>query len=189
VLERHREPVAVLMQALLDAVAAFAGGAPQEDDMTLVLVKREPGAGAQRSFARTIDALPAIVAFTEEVFAERGLDPRLRPNVDFALEELFTNMVKYSPMGVADVRIDVAAIEGVIEVTMTDYGVAPFDVTRAPDADIATPVERREPGGLGLHLTRRLVDSLRYDYDEQCRESRTTFRVTTAGLSRSADAG
>ena len=186
VLDHHREPVVALMQALLDAVAGFAAGAPQEDDMTLVLVKREPGTGAHRSFARTIDALPAIVAFTEEVCAGRGLEPGLRRNVDFALEELFTNMVKYSPMGVADVRIDVAAVEGGVEVTMTDYGVAPFDVTRAPDADIDAPVERREPGGLGLHLTRRLVDSLRYDYDEQRRESRVTFRVTANSRSRSA---
>jgi anti-sigma regulatory factor (Ser/Thr protein kinase) len=182
--EKHREPVAAIMQALLDAVAAFAGGAPQEDDMTLLLVKRDAGRRWHRAFARSFDALPAIVAFTEQLFAERAADPRLRPMVDFALEELFTNMVKYSPMGIADVRIDVAAVDGGLEVAMTDYGVAPFDVTRAPDANVDAPIERREPGGLGLHVTRRLVDSLQYAYDDRRRESRITFRVTQAALAR-----
>ena len=36
-----REPVSALMAALFDAVRAFAAGAPQEDDMTVVLIKRE----------------------------------------------------------------------------------------------------------------------------------------------------
>ena len=37
----HRRPVAELANILLDAVQRFANGAPQEDDMTVVLVKRE----------------------------------------------------------------------------------------------------------------------------------------------------
>jgi phosphoserine phosphatase len=39
---RAHEPMARLAEAILEAVEAFAGGAPQEDDMTVVLVKREP---------------------------------------------------------------------------------------------------------------------------------------------------
>jgi len=184
VLENHREPVGALMRALLDAVAAFAGDAPQEDDMTLLLVKRDAAKSSHGSFRRSVDALAAIVAFTESVFAERSVDPRLRPIVDFALEELFTNMVKYSPMGMAEVRIDFTPVDGGLEVAMTDFGVTPFDVTRAPDANVDAPIDLRRPGGLGLHVTRRLVDSLHYAYDEQKRESRITFRVTTDTLAR-----
>ena len=182
--ERCAGSVADLMQALLDAVAQFGAGAPQEDDMTMLLVKRDAVKRREQTFSRSVDALPAMVAFTDELFAEQWADSRLRPTIDFALEELFTNMVKYSPMGTADVRIDVMAVEGGLEVTMTDHGVAPFDVTRAPDVDVDAPIERRRPGGLGLHLTRRLVDSLDYAYDEARGESRITFRVTTRALSR-----
>jgi phosphoserine phosphatase len=38
---RHAGPAAGLGAAILEAVEAFARGAPQDDDMTIVLVKRE----------------------------------------------------------------------------------------------------------------------------------------------------
>jgi phosphoserine phosphatase len=40
----HGEPAAQVAARLLEAVRAFAGRAPQEDDMTIVLVKRKEGA-------------------------------------------------------------------------------------------------------------------------------------------------
>ena len=64
--------------------------------------------------------------------------------------------------------------------TLTDHGVAAFDVTRAPDADVTLPIEQRRPGGLGLHLVRRLLDAIEYDYAEESRRSRITFRKTLA---------
>jgi anti-sigma regulatory factor (Ser/Thr protein kinase) len=69
---------------------------------------------------------------------------------------------------------------GGVEVALTDYDVDRFDVTLAPDADINLPIEERKPGKLGLHLVRRLVDSLQYEYSSERRESRTTFRKTGA---------
>jgi len=115
------------------------------------------------------------------------IDPGLLPTVDLTVEELFTNMVKYSTMSDAAVRIDVTRVDGGVEVTLTDYDVEPFDITRAPDANIHLPIEQRKPGGLGLHLIRRLVDSVEYEYSKESRQSRTTFRKTVAG--RSAPAG
>jgi serine/threonine-protein kinase RsbW len=134
-----------------------------------------------RLFERSFDSLPAIFAFTAEVFARRHLDRRVLPSVDLAVEELFTNMVKYSTMSNAAVRIAMVGIDGGVEVTLTDYDVEPFDVTLAPDADTALPIEQRNPGGLGLHLLRRLADSVEYEYSRESRQSRVTLRMTRGG--------
>jgi phosphoserine phosphatase RsbU/P len=176
----HGKTMAELSAILQDAVLAFARGAPQEDDMTVVLVKREPHLVAHKPFRRSFDSLQDIFAFSHDFITRQGGDEGLLTAVDFALEELFTNMVKYSPEGEAFVRVDMATIDGGVEVTLTDYDVEQFDVTRAPDVDIGMPIEQRKPGGLGLHLIRRLVDSIVYEYSEERRESRITFRKTVA---------
>lgn len=142
-----------------------------------------------RSFARSFDSIREIFEFTSEFFARRQVDLRLLPTVDLVVEELFTNMVKYSPAAVAPVRIDLEKVEGGVEVTLTDSGVEPFDVTQAPDVDIDRPIEEREPGGLGLHLIRRLVDSWGYEYSKPRRESTIRFRKTLAGEPAARKAG
>ena len=45
------------------------------------------------SFARRIDVLAEIFAFTAAAFAGQGISAALRADVDFVLEELFTNIV------------------------------------------------------------------------------------------------
>ena len=47
------------------------------------------------SFARRIDALAEIFAFTAAALARQGVPDALLVDVDFVLEELFTNIVKY----------------------------------------------------------------------------------------------
>jgi sigma-B regulation protein RsbU (phosphoserine phosphatase) len=177
----HGKPMAELSTILLDAVDAFAKGAPQEDDMTVVLVKREATETAHRAFRRSFDSLEDIFEFNSDFFARQRVDPALLPTIDLAVEELFTNMVKYSAGGGASVRVDIAKIDGGVEVALTDYDVERFDVTQAPDVDIHMPIEQRRPGGLGLHLIRRLVDSMGYEYSKESRRSRITFRKTLAG--------
>ena len=77
----HGKPMAELSALLLDAVRAFARGAPQEDDITIVLVKRAGARRSTRAFPRSFDSLEAIFAFTRELLCaarrrRRGLADR-----------------------------------------------------------------------------------------------------------------
>ena len=130
------------------------------------------------TFKRSFDALEDIVAFTSATFAQHQLDARLKPVVDLALEELFTNMVKYSTTTDSEVRVDMTRVAGGVEVTITDHDVDVFDVTRAGEVETGLPIEERAPGGLGLHLIRKMVDFIEYQYLEESRASRITFRAT-----------
>jgi len=170
---------ATLIDALLRGIDAFAAGAGQQDDMTAVVVRRETPVEAR--FARTFDAIPALVAFAEDAFARLRIDPSLRTAVDLALEELFTNMVKYGRGSRADIAIAMAAIDGGVEVALVDRDVEPFDPTSRPPVDVEAPIESREPGGLGVHLIRRMADSVEYEYNTVSRESRITLRYTRRG--------
>lgn len=173
VIERNnRHATADIVAELFAAIAAFAGE-KQDDDMTVVFVKRA-GPVATRTFKRSFDELEAIFAFTRE-----NMNAELAKTMDFVLEELFTNVVKYGVKGsAAPVRIDIVRVEGGAEVTIIDTDAEPFDVTQAPDADINLPLEERRPGGLGIHLIRKMVDTLQYSYVAEERTSRITFRKT-----------
>jgi phosphoserine phosphatase len=181
-------PMRELAARILADVEAFARGAPQLDDVTMVLVARAP-ATAMRRFARRVDVLPELVAFTDAFADHHGVDRALLSPVDFAIEELFTNMVKYARPGGAEVEVTLVRIVGGIEVQLTDYDVEPFDLNAAPDADVTLPLEQRRPGGLGIHLTRRLVDGLEYQYAAERREARITFRKVAAAPGAAGGAG
>ena len=131
-----------------------------------------------RLFRRSFDSIGELADFTREAFARDHLDLRILPTVDLAVEELFTNMVKYGRGGDAAVRVSLTEIPSGVEVSLTDFGVDRFDPTRAPPVDVNAPIESRKPGGLGLHLINKMVDAIEYHYDEAARQGRVTFRKT-----------
>ena len=168
------QPLEKMTEALLAAVHTFAQGAPQEDDITVLLVRRQL-TGTSQTFARSYASLDAVFGAIESAFATVEIDRSLLMAVNFTVEELFTNMVKYSTMSASPIDMEIRGFAGGVEVTLTDRDVDRFDVTQAPDVDVHRPIEERNPGGLGLHLIRRMVDSIEYEYDPASRVSRTRF--------------
>jgi len=172
-LQEHRlAATEVMSRHLVQAVQAFAGDVPQADDMSLVLLRRDPEpCVAQRAFPRQADSLQAVFDFGATFCAEHRLPDGLRLKLDFVLEELFTNLVKYSA-GAAPVDIglrwEAAAATGTgapagrLWCQIDDADGRPFDPRQAPDVDVTLPAEQRQPGGLGLHLIRRMVETLDY---------------------------
>lgn len=172
--DRRGARMQALAGDLLAAVQAFAQGEPQDDDITIVLLRRESDTRRASEFERRIDALPAIFDFTGSFWADSGAAAELRRTVDFVLEELFTNIVKYGG-GTAPVRIELRIAGGGVEVTIDDPQSNGFDPTQAPDVDIDAPVDERRPGGLGLHLIRRMVDSIGYRCEAAGGPARISF--------------
>lgn len=132
----------------------------------------------QRHFARTFDSLDAIFAWVERGCADLAADGTIVKPVSFVIEELFTNMVKYNPGGPPEILLSIDPIADGVSVSLVDFDSEPFDVTRASPPDVHAPIEKRQVGGLGLYLVRKMVDSLRYEYADRC--STVTF-TRTAG--------
>jgi serine/threonine-protein kinase RsbW len=107
------------------------------------------------------------------LFRSLGVDARLSFSVNLAVEELFTNMVKYNRTTQSDIAILVNRRQRDLAVTLIDRGVEPFDVSTPPAVDLRGPLSRRKVGGLGLHLVRKIVDDLVYEYSDG--ESKVTF--------------
>jgi serine/threonine-protein kinase RsbW len=130
----------------------------------------------ERSFPRTAACLPDIFAFMNTFFDGAGVGEPARFPAQFAVEELFTNLVKYSRGGTKDISIELARDDGKLIVSLTDFDVEPFDIRDMPDAKIDLELKDRKPGGLGIHLVKRLVDQIDYRYADG--RSTTTFSKT-----------
>ena len=115
-------------------------------------------------FHRSFDALDQVFGFTRRFYECEAVPDAARLVFDFCVEEIFTNFVKYNRGGTQDIELALDRSGDRVQACLTDFDVEPYDITRAPEVDISLPAANREPGGLGLHLIRRLVDEVTYDY-------------------------
>ena len=127
----------------------------------------------RREFARSFAALEDVYAFVEPVFAAHHIGSAATFAMVMTIEELFANMVKYNSTGRGPISLELDCSADAVTCQLSDPDSECFDMTRLPDVDIHQPVEQRHPGGLGIHLIRRLVDSIEYDYAGRC--SRVRF--------------
>ena len=118
----------------------------------------------ERKLARHVDSLEDIFSMVESFFRENGVDEALRYSVDLSVEELFTNMVRHNIGGGDEIIITMERVGNELVISLTDFDTEPFDPRQVPEVDIGKPAEERTPGGLGIHLVRKMMDSIDYEY-------------------------
>ena len=127
----------------------------------------------EKRFSRSFDSLHEIFSCLEEYFVGERIDSGSQFAVKLAVEELFTNMVKYNPGGPSEIILDLERAGNRLTVRLTDLDSDPFDITKSAEVRVDRPIEERRPGGLGIHLIKRLMDRIDYEYAD--RRSTTTL--------------
>lgn len=80
-----------------------------------------------------------------------------------ALDEILSNIVRHGGLDAeTGIELTFAASGEDVSVEIVD-GAAPFNPLLAPQADTAAPLERRQPGGIGISLVRGLMHDARYE--------------------------
>ena len=131
----------------------------------------------ERRFRRDLGSLEPMFDFVAEFFASNGIDPSHAFEVDLVIEELFTNMLKYSKGGAGEVAIGLRHNDARLVITLRDFDVEAYDVTQTRPVDTALPMERRRPGGLWLHFVRRVSESIVYEYKDRSSTITVTKRL------------
>jgi len=130
----------------------------------------------ERRFPRDLGSLEPMSRFVAGYLDSRGFDPEHGYTVDLIIEELFTNMVRHGKGG-PEVDLALGGEGKDLIIRLRDYGVEPFDPTAAPEVDVDRPIEERRAGGLGIHLTRKLADTMSYEYRDRCSVITVTKRL------------
>lgn len=112
----------------------------------------------------TIEEVQRAIAAFEDFAATYSIPTNLMLKVNIVLDELLSNIVKYSfPDGkehVIDITLELFTT-GKLTLCLTDEGV-PFNPFNAPEPDLSMPLEERKIGGLGILIVKRLMDEYHY---------------------------
>lgn len=124
------------------------------------------------SFTRDELILPAKVENLDEVQAFVGervgedCSPKAQMQLDLAVEEIFVNIANYAYApgeGKAAIRVQVSEEPRRVDVTFRDRGV-PYNPLEKEDPDVTALAAERKLGGLGIFLTKQLMDEVQYEY-------------------------
>lgn len=96
--------------------------------------------------------------------------------LNVALDEILNNIISYGYQDAAhhEIAVRLALRCGNVEVTVEDDG-KPFDPGAVPAPDASS--SQREPGGVGLHFVRNLMDELTYTRRDGINQLRLTKRL------------
>lgn len=133
-----------------------------------------------------VPASPAGARMAAEAFDRfaiaGSLPPEVIRSVQIALDEVISNTVNHGYPSAADGRIEIRfrMADGVLEVTIQDDAPA-FDLLARPDPDTTAALADRDVGGLGILLTRGLMDDVHYERTGG--RNRVTLRKRTGASS------
>lgn len=107
--------------------------------------------------------LTVLTLAMEQVASEHGMPDKSLFQLQVALDEMVSNVIKYAwpAAEMHDIEIHITARRDGLEVEIIDDG-RMFDPRKAPRREKSLPGQEPRPGGLGVQMTRQLVDRIDY---------------------------
>lgn len=156
----------VLLDRMKEDVDTFVGEAPQFDDITMLSLELMPlsVSGMKKiKLPPTLNSMERVYAFVEHELEASGINMKAVAQVNIAVDEIFSNIVRYS--GASDITVGVNVEDRRVTMRFADNG-HPYNPTEKPEPDISLSAEEREVGGLGIFMVKKLMDTVEYEYQD-----------------------
>ena len=112
--------------------------------------------------------LPQVLEYVQNKLASVDCPPKAAMQIDLAVEEIFINIASYAytpETGDAVVRVEVSEEPITVTITFIDHGI-PYDPLAKDDPDVSLSADKREIGGLGIFMTKKMMDDMAYVYKD-----------------------
>ena len=122
--------------------------------------------GNELEIEADIGNLPQVQEFVESKLETAECPMKAMMQIGVAVEEIFSNIANYAyapDKGSATVRVEVSEDPVTVTITFLDHGV-PYDPLAKEDPDITLSADEREVGGLGIFMTKKIMDDVIYEY-------------------------
>ena len=138
---------------LLDSSETSTGGPQMDEEIDVVAIA---------------DNLGQVQAFVDKHLAKTNCPEKAKMQIGVAVEEVFINIANYAyhpDIGEATVRVGVSEEPLIVTITFIDHGV-PYDPLAKEDPDVTLNADQRQIGGLGIFMTKQMMDDVQYEYKD-----------------------
>jgi sigma-B regulation protein RsbU (phosphoserine phosphatase) len=133
----------------------------------------------ERILPAKIENTETAVEFVKNELISAGCVLPMAKRIGLAVEELFVNIASYAyPDGEGEAGVKVSFPEpDTVQIELTDEGV-PYDPLAKEDPDITRPFKERQAGGLGIYMSKTIMDDMKYDHTDGCNHVVMTKKIT-----------
>ena len=159
-----------LLHALRADLDGWSFGTEQSDDITMLalMLGIPPEHGASLTTEASLDNFELVEKFILQHLDEVNCPPKAANHVMIAVEELVVNVCSYaypdatqSDPGLLHMHITLQTQPNAAVVEISDKGV-PFNPLEHEDPEKPESIEEAKIGGLGLFMTKKLMDKVEY---------------------------
>lgn len=159
---RNENPTQICKDVLSN-VRAFASGAPQADDITMLCVQLYALQGANEiTTIPNSDSTTLVNEFLESNLNKSNVPIKLVNHVLIVMDEVYSNIVNYSKATKAITNLRIT--KDFIFLQFKDDGI-PYNPLTNKTPDTTLSADERQIGGLGIFMAKKLSNSMSYKYE------------------------
>lgn len=161
----------------------FADGAEQFDDITMLTLRIDALPQVYET-AVSAEQTAAVSAFVEQLLEKSGCAMKVIHQALIAVDEIFSNIVRYSGADRATIRCLVSEEE--VTLSFEDNGKA-YNPLDAEEPDVTAPRAKRSIGGLGIFVVKKSMDAVSYAYQGGKNILTITKQLTQSSVPKTED--
>ena len=113
-----------------------------------------------------VENIPVATDFVNAQLDEVGCSPAEEMEIDVVLDEVLSNIANYAyfpDVGIVTIQVETEKDMPMVTISFADGGI-PYNPLEREAPDVNAPLRQRKIGGLGIHLTKKLMDNVSYEY-------------------------
>ena len=143
-------------------VDAFVADGEQFDDITMLCVRlNEINSDVGITVVPSMETVPQVAEFMETEMEKLEVSPKISMKLMIAIDEIYSNIVRYS--GATEATVSIEKANNTLKLYFKDNG-KPYNPLDAKDPDITASAEDRNIGGLGVFMVKKMLDNVEYKY-------------------------
>ncbi len=175
-LNKHmKDPPQDLLKNIRSDIDEFVGDAPQFDDITMLVFNYYGTDNEKKNMVmeKTVDAvvesINAVTEFVDEILSEKAVPLKIITKINIVIDEILGNIAHYAyedgTVGKAKVTVEMPGDYSAVTLRFEDSG-KPYDPLSAADPELGLSADDMEIGGLGIFITKKFMDDLKYEYKD-----------------------